>query len=41
MNPADRSREHNRSDPRRKEALADLTAARDRWQDLSGRRSPT
>ncbi|SCK55620.1 hypothetical protein YUYDRAFT_07369 [Streptomyces sp. ScaeMP-e48] len=34
-------REHNRSHPRRKEALADLTAARDRWQDLTGRRPPT
>lgn len=34
-------RERHRTDPRRREALADLTAARDRWQDLTGRRPPT
>ncbi|MFJ5741042.1 hypothetical protein [Streptomyces microflavus] len=33
-------RGRNCSDPRRKEALADLTAARSRWQDLTGRWPP-
>lgn len=29
-----------RTDPRRKEALANLTAERNAWQDLIGRRPP-
>lgn len=33
-------RERNRTDRRREEALATLTAARDHWQDLTGRRPP-
>jgi hypothetical protein len=32
--------DRNRTDPRRKEALANLTAARSQWQDLTGRRPP-
>ncbi|EGE39439.1 hypothetical protein GTY83_37110 [Streptomyces sp. SID4928] len=32
--------DRNRTDPRRKEALANLTAARNEWQDLTGRRPP-
>lgn len=33
-------RERNRTDFRRQEARADLTAARNHWQDLTGRRPP-
>ncbi|MFE7866940.1 hypothetical protein [Streptomyces bacillaris] len=33
-------RDRNRTDPRREEALANLTAARNHWQDLTGRRPP-
>ncbi|NEA20664.1 hypothetical protein [Streptomyces halstedii] len=33
-------RDRNRTCPRRKEALAQLTAARDQWQDVTGRRPP-
>ncbi|MFD4175209.1 hypothetical protein [Streptomyces anulatus] len=32
--------DRNRTDPRRKEALADLTAERNAWQDLTGCRPP-
>ncbi|MCW8216525.1 hypothetical protein [Streptomyces griseolus] len=32
--------DRNRTCPRRKEALAELTAARNQWQDLTGRRPP-
>ncbi|MER7312438.1 MULTISPECIES: hypothetical protein [Streptomyces] len=33
-------RDRNRTCPRRKEALAEMTAARNQWQDLTGRRPP-
>ncbi|MEV1092202.1 hypothetical protein [Streptomyces microflavus] len=33
-------RDRNRTDFRRQEALADLTTARSRWQDLTGRQPP-